>query len=208
MTTTRRCLNWPFAHARAGDLGRLYAVDAKQQTAAGESLPLSPSYHISQPPWAFRKLATTSPSTSTSSPRSAHSLSLPDDLTSITNLLDRIPFSPPAAILIALSSFLRARSILGPSLTFTEHVRARHHLSIFLAFVAIKTANRALTRLVRNNGWKRDRPVWSKVKGKGDVVLITGGSTGIGKEMVEILAKKTDKIVVLDMAMPTYRASE
>lgn len=38
-------------------------------------------------------------------------------------------------------------------------------------------------------------------------VLITGGSTGIGKEMVEILAKKTVNIAVLDMAEPTYSSS-
>lgn len=38
------------------------------------------------------------------------------------------------------------------------------------------------------------------------MVLITGGSTGIGKEMVELLAKKTNKIAVLDLAEPTYKA--
>lgn len=45
-------------------------------------------------------------------------------------------------------------------------------------------------------------------KGRGDIVLITGGSTGIGKEIVERLARKTSNIAVLDMAPPTYNASE
>lgn len=38
-------------------------------------------------------------------------------------------------------------------------------------------------------------------------MLITGGSTGIGKEMVEILSKQTGNIAVLDMAKPTYLAN-
>ena len=65
-----------------------------------------------------------------------------------------------------------------------------------------------MTRLVRNHGWKADPPKWSRVKGQGDVVVITGGSAGIGKEMVEILSRKTDKIAVIDLAKPTYLASE
>lgn len=39
-------------------------------------------------------------------------------------------------------------------------------------------------------------------------MLITGGSTGIGKEVVELLAKRTANIAVLDLAPPTYDASE
>jgi NADPH:quinone reductase-like Zn-dependent oxidoreductase len=77
-----------------------------------------------------------------------------------------------------------------------------------LAFVALKTLHRTLNRLTRNHGWKADPPVWSQQKGKGDIVLITGGSTGIGKEIVERLSKKTANIAVLDMAPPTYSSSE
>ena len=50
--------------------------------------------------------------------------------------------------------------------------------------------------------------MWSFVRGQGDVVLLTGGANGIGAEMVDILARKTDKIAVLDMAPPSYKASE
>jgi all-trans-retinol dehydrogenase (NAD+) len=87
-----------------------------------------------------------------------------------------------------------------------EHVQVTPWLSYLIGFVVLKTLNRSITRLVRNHGWKADRPVW-KEEG-GDVVLITGGSGGIGKEFVDILAKKTSKIAVLDMAKPTYLASE
>lgn len=86
-------------------------------------------------------------------------------------------------------------------------------LSAFLTFVFLKTLNRILTRLVVNNGIKyyaRDRPVWSLTKGEAgkDIVLITGGSAGIGKDMVEILSRKSGSVVVLDLAAPTYTASE
>ncbi|BGP30464.1 hypothetical protein JCM10296v2_002219 [Rhodotorula toruloides] len=124
----------------------------------------------------------------------------------VNRFLDRVPFSVPGAAAIAAYSFFKARSILGPSLHFLDHVRANRWLSLLLAFVALKTLHRTLNRLTRNHGWKADPPVWSFDKGKGDVVLITGGSTGIGKEMVEILSRKTNKIAVIDLAPPTYDA--
>jgi hypothetical protein len=127
---------------------------------------------------------------------------------SVNRFLDRVPLSVPGAAAIAAYSFFKARTILGPSLHFLDHVRANRWLSLLLAFVALKTLHRTLNRLTRNHGWKADPPVWSFDKGKGDVVLITGGSTGIGKEMVEILSRKTNKIAVIDLAPPTYDARE
>lgn len=127
---------------------------------------------------------------------------------SIAALLDRFPCSVPGAAAIALYSYWKARNIYGPALHFTDHVASQRWLAWLLAFVGLKTLNRVFTRLVRNHGWKADPPRWSRFRGEGDVVLITGGSTGIGKEMVEILARKTNKIAVLDMAEPTYTARE
>jgi all-trans-retinol dehydrogenase (NAD+) len=127
---------------------------------------------------------------------------------SVARFLDRTACSAPGAALIALYSFYQARAISGPSLLFLDHVKSVKWLRYLLTFVFAKTLNRSLTRLVVNHGWKADPPKWSRVKGQGDVVLITGGAAGIGKEFVDILAKKTDKIAVLDMAKPTYLASE
>ncbi|CEQ41848.1 SPOSA6832_03603 [Sporobolomyces salmonicolor] len=124
----------------------------------------------------------------------------------VNRLLDRFPFSVPSAVCITLYSFFKARAVLGNSHHLADHLRSHRWLSLLLAFVALKTLHRTLTRLTRNHGWKADPPTWSMEKGKGDVVLITGGSTGIGKEMVEMLATKTSNIAVLDLAEPTYQA--
>ncbi|CAD6916788.1 unnamed protein product [Tilletia laevis] len=69
------------------------------------------------------------------------------------------------------------------------------------AVVALRTAHLALTRYVRNHGhWKPDRPDWAR-----DVVVITGGSAGMGKGVVEVLSHmKKAKIAVLDFSEPTY----
>lgn len=96
----------------------------------------------------------------------------------------------------------------GPALRFMDHIYApeQRYLKYLLLFVLLKTANRALNRLAMNNGWRSDKPKFSLVKGQGDVLVITGGSTGIGKDFVEILSKKSGNIAVLDLAEPTYKA--
>lgn len=128
--------------------------------------------------------------------------------------LDRYPTSLPGAILLTLASFFRARSKLdataGPfsPLSLFDHIKGSTWLYRLVLFTGVKSVNRALNRLVVNHGWKADPPRWNAVKGKGDVVLITGGAAGIGKELVELLSKKTSKIAVLDVSPPTYLASE
>ncbi|KAI5475936.1 hypothetical protein MNV49_000711 [Pseudohyphozyma bogoriensis] len=120
----------------------------------------------------------------------------------IARLLDRGPLSIPGALLLTLLSYHRAYTHSGPTALTFSHLSSHKPLLALLAFVAVKSVNRALTRLVRNHGWKADKPRWEE-----EVVLITGGSTGIGKELVERLARRTQRIVVLDLAEPTYAAT-
>ncbi|GAA5833542.1 hypothetical protein JCM5353_007956 [Sporobolomyces roseus] len=124
----------------------------------------------------------------------------------VNRFLDKTALSFSGAACIAAWHFFKTRAILGQSHTFIDHLRSNRWLSILVAFVALKTLHRTLNRLTRNHGWKADPPTWSMQKGRGDIVLITGGSTGIGKEIVERLARKTPNIAVLDMAPPTYNA--
>ncbi|ORY88826.1 hypothetical protein BCR35DRAFT_288643 [Leucosporidium creatinivorum] len=126
----------------------------------------------------------------------------------VFRLLDKGPFSIPGSLLVAGYSYYKALNIYGPSLSIFEHLSHNRLLSLFLSFVALKALNRIASRLVRNHGWKADPPRWSFNAGEGDVVLITGGSTGIGKEVVDLLARRTNKIAVLDLAPPTYDAKD
>lgn len=53
------------------------------------------------------------------------------------------------------------------------------------------------------NNWVKDKYDWSK-----EIVLITGGSDGIGGHMVRLLAEKGIKVVVLDIQPLTYEPRE
>jgi NADPH:quinone reductase-like Zn-dependent oxidoreductase len=58
--------------------------------------------------------------------------------------------------------------------------------------------NRWLDDKVANN-WTSDEYVWSK-----EVVVVTGGSDGIGGIVVRLLAERGIKVVVLDVQGLTY----
>lgn len=84
------------------------------------------------------------------------------------------------------------------------HLKASKWLRWALVFVGVKTGNRILKRLVMNSGWKADKPRFSLVKGQGDIVVITGGSAGIGKAVVDLLARQTHNIAILDLHPPIH----
>ncbi|KAE8836134.1 hypothetical protein HRS9139_04232 [Pyrenophora teres f. teres] len=74
------------------------------------------------------------------------------------------------------------------------------HLKMLVGLGLLGTANAWLSRGVTNN-WKSDEYVWSK-----EVVVVTGGSDGIGKIVVQLLAEKGIKVAVLDVQDMTYEA--
>ena len=78
------------------------------------------------------------------------------------------------------------------------------HLRRFFYFIVALNLHRAATRYIKNLGhYKRDPANF-----KQDVIVITGGSAGIGRAVVELLSHKHKaKIAVLDMAEPTYAAA-
>lgn len=125
------------------------------------------------------------------------------DLDLIVRVLDRTAFSPIGAIVLASAIYRRARHTTALGCTFWDYLHLNKRLAAFLAFVLAKTLNRAVSRYVHNHGWARDRPRWSSGK---EVVVITGGSGGIGGDIVKLLMRRTNKIAVIDLGELTYPA--
>lgn len=71
-------------------------------------------------------------------------------------------------------------------------------LNAFAALGVVRVANSWLNRRALNNGVK-DRFDWSR-----EVVLLTGGSDGIGARVVQMLAERNIKVVVLDVQPLTF----
>ncbi|CDR88338.1 related to retinal short-chain dehydrogenase/reductase [Sporisorium scitamineum] len=134
---------------------------------------------------------------------------------SVLRILNKVPFSTPFLALLpafavayhkhanpalALPSTLSEAWPLVRSLLFTQY----KWIGYIWTFLLIRTINRGLNRYVRNHKeWRRDPIDYAN-----DVIVITGGSQGIGKEIVQLLSHhKKAHIAVLDMAPPAYIAA-
>ncbi|SNX85110.1 related to retinal short-chain dehydrogenase/reductase [Melanopsichium pennsylvanicum] len=134
---------------------------------------------------------------------------------SVLRILNKVPFSTPfIALLPALAVLYNKHknpSLVLPntatdalplirSLLFSQY----KWVGFIWIFILIRTINRGLNRYTRNHKeWRRDPIDYNK-----DVVVITGGSQGIGKEIVQLLSHKHKAhIAVLDMAPPGYMAA-
>lgn len=128
--------------------------------------------------------------------------------------LDKVPLSPPFLILLPLialaldrrgASFGDVLQTLPSWAGWRELLFSKYkYIGYMILFIALKTLSRFFSRRAANNGVpKADPPNWTQ-----DVVAVTGGATGIGKEVVELLSKRYKaKIAVLDIAQPTYAAA-
>ena len=70
-------------------------------------------------------------------------------------------------------------------------------LSVFLGLGIVRGVNRKLSQWVANN-WKKD----AKFIKSQELVLISGGTSGIGKLMAEDFARRGVKVVILDLNPP------
>ena len=112
-----------------------------------------------------------------------------------------------------LVRFVR-RTILNPVITLPLVLLARytqrgqtlvaHHGDSFkrlkqaLLLGLVFNASDILDRFIANN-WTRDKYDWEK-----EIVVVSGGSDGIGKIIVKLLAERGIKVCVLDIQPLTY----
>ena len=77
--------------------------------------------------------------------------------------------------------------------------RVQKGLALFIAFRLVKGLNCYLSRRAQNNWLKIDR--WNPTI---ELVALTGGASGIGKQIVKDLSQENVKIVILDVVEPDY----
>lgn len=131
---------------------------------------------------------------------------------SVLRILNKVPFSTPfLGLLPVLAAYYHKHknpSLVLPTsatdaLTFARSLLFTQYkwIGYIWIFILVRTINRVVNRYVRNHTeWRRDPIDYTK-----DIVVITGGSQGIGKEIVQLLShKKRAHIAVLDMAPPAY----
>jgi hypothetical protein len=77
-------------------------------------------------------------------------------------------------------------------------VAASMILSVPVTFYALAKASQRLSKKALNN--YQEATPW---KGEKELVVVTGGSSGIGKQIVEDLAAAAVRVVILDVQEPS-----
>lgn len=94
--------------------------------------------------------------------------------------------------------FSKTIQSLPPHLTsLLASPTARGLATLVLAYGVVQQFNRTLSSYVVNN-WSSDRYDWSR-----EIVLLTGGSSGIGQAVARDLASRGIKVCVADVQEPS-----
>lgn len=97
---------------------------------------------------------------------------------------------------------LLAKAVPAKALQQLRSTRVITALGALFAFGLIRKANKILSKLVLNN-FRTDKSWdWSK-----EIVLITGGSGGIGGLMTQMFAKQNITVIILDISPPSFLSS-
>ncbi|KAH6643589.1 hypothetical protein C7974DRAFT_324423 [Boeremia exigua] len=102
--------------------------------------------------------------------------------------------------LITLPLFLAGKYTLDGGRVASDHATLWKHLKTLLVLGLADRVSGWLDAAVSNN-WTNDTYVWNR-----EIVVVTGGSDGIGKIVVSLLAEKGIKVAVLDVQELTYEA--
>lgn len=103
--------------------------------------------------------------------------------------------------LITLPLFLAGKYTLDGGRLAAGHATAFKHLKTLLVLGLMDRVSAWLDNAVTNN-FSNDTYVWSQ-----EVVVVTGGSDGIGKIVVQLLAERGIKVAVLDVQELTYQGT-
>jgi short-subunit dehydrogenase len=101
---------------------------------------------------------------------------------------------------LTLPLILAARYTQQGRALASQQASALTYLKASLALGLLNRVGNWLDAAVSNN-WTNDTYDWSK-----EVVVVTGGSDGIGKIVVQLLAERNIKVAVLDVQELTYEA--
>ncbi|OCL03500.1 NAD(P)-binding protein [Glonium stellatum] len=101
---------------------------------------------------------------------------------------------------LTLPLILLARCTRKGQLLAIDHRRAFRNLKTLLWLGLASHISRFLDRGIANN-WANDTYDWAK-----EVVVVTGGSDGIGAIVVKLLAERGIKVAILDVQPLTYEA--
>ncbi|KAF2822766.1 NAD(P)-binding protein [Ophiobolus disseminans] len=101
---------------------------------------------------------------------------------------------------LTLPLILLARYTAQGGVLAQQHGGAFSKLKVLAGLGLLRSLSAWLDKVVTNN-WSSDSYVWSQ-----EVVVVTGGSDGIGKIVVQLLAERSIKVAVLDVQGLTYEA--
>ncbi|KAI9673916.1 MAG: hypothetical protein M1817_002122 [Caeruleum heppii] len=101
---------------------------------------------------------------------------------------------------LTLPLLLLARYTQQGQVFALDHETALKRLRLLFYFGVARWINGFLSRGALNN-WKTDTYDWNK-----EIIIVTGGSDGIGKAVVTLLAERGTRVIVLDVQPLTFEA--
>lgn len=115
----------------------------------------------------------------------------------VYRLLDRTVLNPNLLLPLVLLARYTKR---GEDLSIL-HPKAFSRLKRLFYFSLLRAAVRWLSDKQRNH-WSNDRYDWSR-----EIVVITGGSSGIGAQMVKFFDEQGIKVVIIDVNPPSFHTT-